>query len=181
MNQLVLGKLGQWLREEPQPDSLIADGKPIAIGRGGAKWRNLVRTIETLGATQIEALDRAGTVLRAVTIEDEEESSLKLTAGVNDLQVFARLLAEGYDKGSRASQPLLENAMSFIERQSVRLAAAEREIERLRALNMKLQSELIQAASSPAQEGNGTLEALVTGFLQAQNGVGPATALGEKK
>jgi cell division protein FtsB len=80
------------------------------------------------------------------------------------------LIAEAYEKGSKATQPLLDNALNFIERQAQRITGAEREIEKLRMHNMKLQAEILTLSQEPAPaEGDGLLGGIVQGMLAAQN------------
>jgi len=162
--------IGQWLRKSPQPSVIEADGQKIEVGNKGGKWRDMVLTLESMGATRIVAMDNHGSVLRAVTLEEEHVSASGKKEDESELQTFARLLAEGYEKGAKVQQPLLDNAMSFIERQSVRLAAAEREVERLRTVIQKLQGDLIQLKALPPTEGsNDMMQAVLAGFLQAQS------------
>jgi len=173
--------LGSWLRKTPQPHAIDVDGKKVQVPLGGGKWRDLVRTIESMKGERITALDSAGNVIRALTIDDDEEPA-KATAATSDVQVFANLIAEAYEKGTKSYAPLLDNAMQFIERQGVRLAKAEAEIERLRMHNAKLRIEVAELGAAPEGEGS-MLEQIAAGMLQAQAGGGDVTPInkGAKK
>ena len=158
--------LGGWLRRTPQPAIIVADGQRIEVGNRGGKWRDLVRTIESLGANKIEALDRAGNVIRAVTLEDEdvERASKDASKEESELQTFARLLADAYASGSKAQHPILEQSLIFIDRQAKTIADQQREIERLRLGNAKLQAENI-ALQGAHVDGEGT-DSLVSALVQ---------------
>jgi hypothetical protein len=160
--------LGSWLRKTPHPHTIDVDGKKVQVPNGGSKWRDLVRTIETMKGSQITALDSAGNVIRALTI-DEDSDDDKAPKGDSDVQVFARLIAEAYEKGTKSYAPLLDSAMGFIEKQGQRLAKAEAEIDRLRVHNARLRVEAAEASVQPESEG-GMIEALATGLMQAHAG-----------
>jgi hypothetical protein len=85
-----------------------------------------------------------------------------------DLQLFARLLAEGYEHGRKANQPIIDSAMSFVERQSTRLSRAETENDRLRAENHRLRMQLAELSGAPASSGDDSLlSTIMAGALQA--------------
>jgi len=161
--------VGHWLRKTPRPHTVLADERRIEVGNTPGKWLNLVRTIDSLAATKITCLDAAGNVIRAITLDDDDaEQSAKTEE--SELQTFARLVADAYEKGSKSYAPLLDNAMQFIERQGQRLAAMEREIERLRMHAAKLQAELL-AATAPDPSGNDDdlTGALIAGIVQGRH------------
>lgn len=163
--------VGHWLRKTPRPHTVLADERRIDVGNTPGKWLNLVRTIESLSATKITCLDSAGNVIRAITLDEDEDVTTKTEE--SELQTFARLVADAYEKGSKSYAPLLDNAMQFIERQGQRLAAMEREIERLRMHAAKLQAELLAATATVPVEDESLTAALITGMMQ---GAGAANA-----
>ena len=117
---------------------------------------------------KLTALDGKGNVIRSIVLDSDDDRPSAASPDMSDLQCFAKLLAEGYDKGSKASQPLVDHAMQFVERQSVRLAKAESEIERLRAHIHKLNLHVAELSQAPAApEDGGIMGALMTGVLQA--------------
>ncbi len=169
--------VGHFLRKSPQPAIVVADGKRIEVplNRGG-KWLEIARTIASLGATKIELLDMAGNVIRAIEL-DGDESAKETSPELSDVQVFAKLIAEAYEKGTKSYAPLLDSAMNFIERQGQRLATLERELANARTLIAKLQGELIAATATPEpSEGDSVVGAMVAGMLQAQAGASAPAA-----
>lgn len=163
--------LRTWLRKMPQPVAVLADDKRIEVPRSGRPWHELESTILSLAPTKVVLVDAAGSTLRAKSLSDlarPEDSDEKEIEGKSDLQVLASLLADAYDKGSK--NPLLVQSLEFIERQAVRIAAQDREIEKLRAINAKLQAELLKPGVSADEGEGGLLQALVAGALQAQAG-----------
>lgn len=168
-----LSQLAKWLRRTPQPKAVLADGKRIEVGTGGNKWAEMHRSLQALGATKIECLDPNGNLIRAITLEDgdDAEGGDKKTELQSDLHALSKIIADAYEKGTKAPALLLESAMSFIERQSQRLVAQDREIERLRGLNARMSAEILQLKALPP-EGDGAeggiLSAIAQGFLQSQ-------------
>jgi hypothetical protein len=155
-----------WLKKYPQPTAVRADEQIIQVGKGARSWTELCNTVESLEATKVTCLDAAGNVLRSKTFEAAEPGPGVAADG--DLQVFAKLLAEGYEKGSKSYAPLLDASMQFIERQGAQLAKAEAEIERLRLVNVKLRTELAEMSAVPASDDGGAIAALMAGIAQGQ-------------
>jgi hypothetical protein len=163
--------LNYWLRKTPQPVTILADDKRIDVPRNGRAWRDLTATIKALEPSKLTCLDGQGNVIRSVVLEEEAsaEPAAPASPEMSDLQLFARLLAEGYEKGMTANQPIIDSAMGFVERQGVRLAKAESEIDRLRTIIHKqtLQIAELQHVPAPAaSEEGGILGAIVTGAMQ---------------
>jgi hypothetical protein len=160
--------LTYWLRKTPQPAAILADDKRIEVPRNGRAWRDLTATIKAMEPGKLTCLDGAGNVIRSISLESDEEKPA-VTPEMSDLQVFAKLLAEGYDKGSKSSQPLVDAAMTFVERQAQRLAKAEAEIERLRSHIHKQHLQILELSGAPAPAAEASvLEAMMAGMLQAQ-------------
>jgi hypothetical protein len=164
--------LTYWLRKTPQPSAVLADDKKIEVPKNARAYRDLTATIKAMDPNKLTCLDKDGNVIRSIVLENEDIDTTKsnATPEMSDLQVFARLLAEGYQHGMTANQPIIDSAMQFVERQSVRLAKAESEIERLRAHIHKqnLQIAELSAAPTPLDESGGVLGAMVAGMVQAQ-------------
>lgn len=159
-----------WLRKTPQPTAVLADDKRIEVGRNGRAWRDLTATIKAMEPSKLTALDAQGNILRSIVLESEEEDKPAVaSAEMSDLQTFARLIAEAYDKGTTANQPIIDSAMQFVERQSVRLAKAESEIERLRSHIHKQNLEIARLCNMPAPaDDGGILGSIVAGIAQSQ-------------
>lgn len=163
--------LTYWLRKTPQPVAVLADDKRIEVPRNGRAWRDLTQTIKALEPTKLTCLAGDGTVIRSIVLEHESDDDGAATASpeMTDVQLFAKLLAEAYDKASSKMQPIVDSAMAFVERGGTRLAKAEAENDRLRAhihkLNLQI-GELTQApVAAPTDEG-GILGSLVAGAMQ---------------
>lgn len=163
--------LTYWLRKTPQPVSILADDKKIEVPRNGRAWRDLTATIKAMEPAKLTCLDGQGNVIRSIVLETEDDSKSAASPEMSDLQLFAKLLAEGYEHGRKANQPIIDSAMQFVERQGVRLAKAENEIERLRAHNHRLSMQIAELTSTPAPAGDeSVLASLVAGAMQAAGG-----------
>lgn len=161
--------LSYWLRKSPQPVAILADDKRIEVVRNGRGWRELTATIKALEPSKVTCLDGQGNVIRTVVLETEDDDKKSsVSAEMSDLQLFAKLLAEGYEKGMTANQPIIDNAMQFVERQGVRLAKAETEIERLRAHIHKQNLHIGELSSAPVAPADDSLMGtIMAGALQA--------------
>lgn len=161
--------LTNWLRKTPQPATVLADDKPITVPKNARAYRDLTATIKSLEPSKLTCLDAQGNVIRSIVLETEDDKPAPASAEMSDLQLFAKLLAEGYEHGRQANQPLVDSAMQFVERQGVRLAKAESEIERLRAHIHKLNLQIAELSSTPAPAGDDSIMgAIVAGALQSQ-------------
>lgn len=176
-----------WLRKTPQPSAVLADDKRIEVPKNGRAWRDLTATIKAMEPSKLTCLDGQSNVIRSVVLESDEEKPVPTSAEMSDLQLFAKLLAEGYEKGMTANQPIIDSAMQFVERQGVRLAKAEAEIERLRAhihkLNLQI-GDLSLIPATAASDSESLMGAIVAGALQSQNlGTAPVSQIlkGAKK
>jgi len=177
--------LSYWLRKSPQPSAVLADDKKIEVQRNRRAWRDLTETIKALKPSKLTCLNASGEVIRSVALEsdedDEGEDKAPVSAEVSDLQYLAKLLAEAYREGRTGNQPIIDSAMQFVERQSQRLAAAEREIDRLRTVVHKQHLQIAELTSTPAPAAAGgedsIMGALVAGIAQGaagQLGIPPA-------
>lgn len=159
--------LNVWLRKHPQPVAVMLDGsRRIALNGGGRQWRDMVATLNGLTPTpsKLEALDAKGEVLRAIdlggkVVKDEDEDE-ETAGGKSDLQVFANLLAD-----ATKDQPIMKHMMEFIDRQSQRLAQADREVDKLREDNAKLRAHVLElTVGGGSEEGSDPVTQLVSAF-----------------
>lgn len=168
-----------WLRKTPQPVAVMADDKRIDVPRNGRAWRDLTATIKSLEPSKLTALDGQGNVIRSITLESDEEKPAA-SPEMSDLQLFAKLLAEAWDKAGNRMQPVVDSAMAFVERGGQRLAKAEAENERLRQQIYKLNMQIADMNSEPPapDADEGIVGAMVAGIMQGQatGGVPPAAA-----
>lgn len=174
--------LTNWLRKTPQPVAVMADDKRIEVPKNVRAYRDLTQTIKAMEPSKLTCLDANGNVIRSIVLDEpsDDQKPSNASAEMSDLQLFAKLLAEGYEHGRKANQPIIDSAMQFVERQSQRLAKAESEIERLRAHIHKLNLQIGEMSLIPADNEGGNdsiMGALVAGALQGagaaaqQNGV----------
>ena len=156
-----------WLRKTPRPVAVMADEKRIEVPNNSRAWKDLTATIKAMEPSKLTCLDGQGNVIRSVVLESDEDKP-SASPEMSDLQLFAKLLAEGYEHGMKANQPIIDSAMQFVERQGVRLAKAETEIERLRAHIHKQNIQIAELANvaAPSEDG-GILGALVQGAIQS--------------
>lgn len=170
--------LTHWLKKTPQPVTVLADDKRIPVPKNVRAYRDLTQTIKALEPQKLSCLDKDDQVIRSIVLEsesDNDEVVAPATPEQSDLQLFARLLSEAYDKGSKTNQPLVDRAMEFVERNSQRLAKAEAEIDRLRNVIHKLNLQIADLSAQTVPESGeagdgGILGAMVQGVLAAQAG-----------
>lgn len=161
--------LGYWLKKQPQPVAVMADDKRIEVPKNARAIKDLCATIKAMEPSKLTCLDDKGNVIRSVVLEAEDDKPVNSTPEMSDLQLFAKLLAEGYEHGRKANQPIIDSAMQFVERQGQRLAKAEAEIERLRAHIFKLNGQIAELSSGPAPAGDDSIMgAMLAGALQSQ-------------
>lgn len=146
-------KLTNWLRKAPRPAAILADDQRIEVPPNARAWRDLIATIESLEPAKLTAVDKQGNVIRSITLEDDAPQPSAASPEMSDLQLFAKLLADGYDRGMRANQPVIDSAMVFVERQGQRLAKAESEIDRLRAVIHKQHLQIAELSGAAADGG----------------------------
>lgn len=168
--------LTYWLRKTPQPVAVLADDKRIEVPKNARAWRDLTATIKSLEPQKLTCLDAQGNIIRSVVLEAEgEEEKAPASPEMSDLQLFAKLLAEAYDKASSKMQPVVDSAMAFVERGGQRLAKAETENDRLRSIIHKQHLQIAQLSGQSAPSGEGSvLDALVAGVIQGQVAAGNA-------
>ncbi len=160
--------LNQWLRKTPQPVAILADDRRVEVPKHGRSWKELTTTIEAMAPEKLVALDGQGDVIRSVIL-DQDAVSAAPSPEFSDVQLFAKLIAEAYEKGTKSYEPLLNNAMQFVERQGQRLSKAESEIERLRNHIHKLTQQLAELAGQPIEaEGESVFGILASAIAQKQ-------------
>jgi hypothetical protein len=160
----------------------MADDKRIEVPNNSRAWKDLTETIKAMEPAKLTCLDAKGNVIRSVVLESEDDKPPSAPPQQSDLQLFAKLLAEGYEHGMKANQPLIDSAMVFVERQGVRLARAESEIERLRAHIHRQNLQIAQLSSAPAADDDGgIMGALMAGALQGQQNPPPPAAVSQIK
>jgi hypothetical protein len=175
-----LKNLSHWLRKAPQPVALLADGQRIEVPKNARAWRDLLATIDSLEPSKLTALDGQGNVLRSIVIESDEAQPSAASEDMTTLQLFAKLIAEGYQHGMKANQPLVDSAMGFVEKQAQASQKKDVEIERLRALIHKQNLQIIELTGAPSADGgdDSILGTMLAAVAQAgAAGAGPLANL----
>lgn len=161
--------LDYWLRKAPRPHTVLADDRQIAVSNNARALKELSATVKAMDPAKLTCLDKDGNVIRSIVLEDDDDKpSAAGSPGMSDLQLFAKLLADGYEHGRRANQPIIDSAMQFVETQASRLVKAEAEIERLRAHIFRLNQQIAELSNAPAPAEDSIMGALVAGALQSQ-------------
>jgi hypothetical protein len=160
--------LTYWLRKTPQPVTVVADDKTIAVPKNARAWKDLTATINSLEPAKLTCLDKDGNVIRSVVLESDEGEKTAPSVEMSDVQLFAKLIAEAYDKASGKMQPIVDSAMAFVERGGQRLAKAESENDRLRAQIHKLHMQIAELSGQPvaATGEDSILATIVAGAIQ---------------
>jgi hypothetical protein len=156
--------LTYWLRKTPQPSTVLVDDKPVAVPKNARAWKDLTKTIESLDGTKLVCLDAKGEIIRSTLLEGDEGDKPQPSPEMSDLQLFAKLLAEAYDRGASKMQPIVDSAMAFVERGGQRLAKAEADNERLRAHLHKLNIQIAQLNNQPEPAEESILTTIVAGM-----------------
>lgn len=169
--------LRNWLKKTPRPVVVLADDKRIDVPNNHRAINDLVGTIAALEPSKLTCLDKDGNIIRSMSLEaeDDKQSSASVASPeMSDLQLFAKLLAEGYENGRKANQPIIDSAMQFVERQGVRLMKAEAEIERLRShihkLNLQVGELSLIPEAAAASGDDSIMGAIVAGIAQGAAG-----------
>lgn len=164
--------LTNWLKKNPQPAAVLADDQRIEVGRNRRAYKDLTETIRAINPTKLTCLDAQGSVIRSTVLEsdaDDDTSKAPPSPEMSDLQLFAKLLAEAYDKASSKMQPIVDSAMAFVERGGQRLAKAESDNDRLRAHIFKLNARIGELSSVPVvgEEEPSILGAIAQAAIQS--------------
>jgi hypothetical protein len=166
----------KWLNHKPRPVYIICDETRIEAPNSDRGWAEVAESIQTMAPGKVQCFDANGRLLRAKAFEfffpngDDTGSGGK--PGDSELVLMSRLLADAYDRGNKSAEPLLNNAMAFTERLSVRLAKTEAECDKLRGQVARLQHEIAVLRSEPVVESDGVTEILghvAQAALAAQN------------
>lgn len=91
--------LRDWLRRAPKPVSFTLDGKPVAIASSGRNmWADTEKTILAMGGTKLQALDAAGTVIRACELDaqDIEDEDKRKSGSKTEIVLLAEIVAGAY-------------------------------------------------------------------------------------
>jgi hypothetical protein len=157
----------QWLRKLPRPTHILADDKKVEVPNHGRAWKELSATIAAMNPSKLTALDINGTVLRSIGMEGGDDDK-EVSPEMSDVQLFAKLVAEAYDRGSRVNQPLIDNIVSFIDRQAQQIAKMAAELDKVRAHNLRLQGQVMELQTPPADGEGGLLSAVVQGIALSE-------------
>lgn len=156
-----------WLQKTPRPSAILADDKRIEVPNNRRAFKDLEQTIKALDPDKLSALDAKGDVIRSIALESEDNDK-PASPEMSDVQLFAKLIAEAYEKGSKTNQPVIDSAMQFVERQGVRLQKAEAELDRLRAHIHKQHLQIAELSGQQQPAGDDSImSAMLAGALQS--------------
>jgi hypothetical protein len=167
--------LTYWLRKTPQPVAVMVDDKRVDVPKNARAWKDLTATIKAMEPAKLQCLDATGNIIRAVVLETEDDKPVAASPEMSDLQLFAKLLADAYDKASSKMQPIVDSAMAFVERGGQRLAKAETENDRLRQQIHKLHNQIADINAAGPEDvpvEDNIMGALVAGVMQGQAAAG---------
>jgi len=178
-------RVGNFLRRIPQPAYVVADGQKLLVPTTGNRWRELGQSIAAIEPNKLVAHSADGTALRAITLETgDSEPKASGAETDSELQTFAKLLSDAYERASKSQQPIIDSAMQFIERLSKRLADTEAELASVRRAYARMiedqaheRAEAIEASAGASGEAgilDQALAAVAQGALQAQAHQQPA-------
>lgn len=172
----------KWLKKMPQPVAVVVDDRRIEVPRVHSPWKELAQSILALDPEKIVALNANGEILRAVEYDDETDPATPAqSSALPDLQVFAKLLADAYERGSsaqaKAYASIFEENTKLVRLLADRLGALEMAWQRALQSHARLVTEVAEAnaraaeAEAAAAAGGGDdsiLGALAAGIASAQ-------------
>lgn len=170
--------LRSWLRRNPHPVRILADGKTIEIGQGPKKWAEAEETVLSLGATRIEAIGANGATLRACNFDSEDDAlpvegaPAVATPKVNQLGELGQLALIIGDISDRAARRHEESyRLAFGEMRQMFAAVLERQTATEQAWQLainqiaQLKLEISEMAGQGEESAMGILGAAVMGQL----------------
>lgn len=183
----ITANLIKWLKKMPRPVAILCDQQRVEIPHGHSPWREVAQTVLTIGPSKISALAADGSVLRAQSLDSDDEEGggqEPQTPAQSDLQMFAKLLAEAHASSNNAYKSIFEETTKVITLLSGRLGALEVAWQGTLQNHAVLIQQVGEAnaraleaeAGAGSNEGDDPLTALASGFLAAQNGATPLPA-----
>lgn len=160
-----------WLRRHPLPARIRADGREIAIPQSPSRWADLAQTLDTLGASQIEALGPDGQVLRAISLDSPEAPDPEVAAEdrrerlesqrVREAVEVARVVAGACEQAVRLHAEtyatVLQRYEGLLQLMVQRLTSAERGYQTALVAAAQAQaSAILSAAEAQAQTDGAT-------------------------
>lgn len=179
--------LVRWLKKMPQPVAILCDQQRVEVPRVHSPWREVAQTVLAIGPSKITALAADGSVLRAQTLDsDDDESGGRedMPQSLPDLQVFARLISDAYTSGANAQKEayrsIFEENTKLVRLLADRLGALEVAWQRSMQNSAQLMQKVAEAnaraleaeAGGSEERQDDPLSGLMSGFLAAQNGGG---------
>jgi hypothetical protein len=181
----IASNLVKWLKKMPQPVAILCDQQRVEVPRVHSPWREVAQTVLAIGPSKITALAADGSVLRAQTLdadEDEGDGREAMPQAMPDLQVFARLISDAYTSGANAQRDayrsIFEENTKLVKLLADRLGSLEVAWQHAMQSHAQLMQDVAAAnarameaeAGGGDDEGQDPLSALASGFLAAQNG-----------
>ena len=180
--------LRSWLRRNPQPVRILADGKTIEIGQGPKKWAEAEETVLSLGATRIEAIGPNGATLRACNFDDGEEGApvegapavaVPKATQLGEMGQLALIIGDISDRAARRHEESYR--LAFGEMRQMFAAVLERQTATEQAWQLainqiaQLKLEISEMAGQGEESAMGILGAAVMGQLPGPAAPKPKT------
>jgi len=159
-----VSSLRRWLRRSPQPRKLRVDGRKVDVADGGNCWAVTEETVLAMRPTRIEALDSNGTVLRAISLDRDDEDAAstdepKPAAYEDQLTRLARIISDAHDAGAKRHEAAYAIAFSkfaeLVQILSVRLGGLENAWQKAMSATAQAQAERLIAEQLAAASGDG--------------------------
>ena len=162
----------RWLRRDPRPTTIRADGRDIAVPTSGNVWASLEETIASLAPSRLEALDARGAVLRATVLEHDQadepvNESRPASSGSPDLFALARIISDAHDAGAKRHADAY--GLAFAENTKLVQLLAQRlsGLETAWSTAMRQVAEAQQEVALASAQDSGSMGEVVAMFAQA--------------
>jgi hypothetical protein len=187
-----VSRIRSFLINVPKPTTVrvIVDGDAHDIKTNGRSWQKIADTIDAMNGEQLQCLDKDGTLLRAMRLDDADAQRSEaaaipagLAADPNALMLthFANLIHRAYEHSTEIA---FTRMVDSFDRINDRSASIEQRLERAEALARRLRDEQVEDAFERAQEvadaagqgGDGFVDSLAQAFLSGRMNREAATA-----
>lgn len=173
--------LRRWLRREPRPSIIRADGRDVRVPTSGNVWASLEETLTAMNPTRLEALDDSGALLRAVQLEADDEPAAAAPAapaGTSDayLERLARIISDAHDAGAKrhadAYGLAFQENTKLVQLLAHRLSGLETAWSQAMRQVAEAQQEVALASANPGEGGMGEVVAMFAQAAAAGAGTG---------
>ena len=156
--------LRRWLRRDPKPASLRADGRVITVPTSGNVWADLEATIESIGPAKLEAIGADGSLLRAIDLEVADDGlgasdgAQQRAQAHSELAAIARMISDAHDAGAKRHAQAYEVAFArhteLVAILAQRLSGLETAWQRAMQQLAQAQADVAMAQASGQESGD---------------------------